>query len=76
MPGIFSYRVFTGQVAWSVKIPVLSYSDFPSTNNHIIWSHLCGHGLHSGLQVSQQVKALVEEGILGMEVGEHLKQTI
>lgn len=33
---------------------------------------LCCHGLHGGLQVSEQVKALVEEGELSVDIGEHL----
>lgn len=31
------------------------------------------HGLHGGFQVPEQIRALVEEGHLGVNEGEHLK---
>lgn len=38
--------------------------------------NLSSHGLHAGLQVSEQVEALVKEGELGVDEGEHLRNQI
>ena len=38
------------------------------------WPYPRAHGFHSGLQVLQQVIPLVEEGILGVEIGKNLKR--
>lgn len=37
--------------------------------------HLCGHDLHAGLKVSEQVIALMEECQLSVDQGEHLNAT-
>lgn len=38
--------------------------------------NLSSHGLHAGLQVSEQVEALVKEGELGVDEGEHLRNQV
>lgn len=41
---------------------------------HNLGAHNLGrHSLHGGLQVPEQVRALVEEGDLGVDQGEHLE---